>query len=309
MERAMANASTDLFTARLESAASRVEAELELILSQEARDGEIVRPERLLSALRYGVLNGGKRLRPFLVIETARLLDAPPDAALRIAAALECIHCYSLIHDDLPAMDDDALRRGQPTVHIAFDEATAILAGDGLLTLAFDVISSEETALPADIRLRLVNALSRAAGVGGMVGGQALDLMAEQDRPGEAAILQLQAMKTGALLRYACAAGAIAAGSDDQTVARMTRFGEIIGLAFQLADDLLDVTSDAATLGKATGKDAGRGKGTLVSLQGADAARSRLASLVDEAEAVLSPFGEKAETLKRAAGFIASRNR
>jgi farnesyl diphosphate synthase len=142
-----------------------------------------------------------------------------------------------------------------------------------------------------------------------MVGGQALDLMAEQDRPGEAAIVQLQAMKTGALLRYACAAGAIAAGSDDLTVAHMTRFGEIIGLAFQLADDLLDVTSDAATLGKATGKDAGRGKGTLVSLQGADAARQRLASLVAEAEDVLSPFGERAETLKRAASFIASRNR
>ncbi|MEQ8308849.1 MAG: polyprenyl synthetase family protein [Hoeflea sp.] len=305
----MESASPDLFTARLESAASRVEAMLEKILSQEARDGEIVRPDRVLSAMRYGVLNGGKRLRPFLVIETARLLDAPPEPALRIAAALECIHCYSLIHDDLPAMDDDDLRRGQPTVHIAFDEATAILAGDALLTLAFDVISSEDTALPAQLRLRLVNALSRAAGVGGMVGGQALDLMAEQDRPGEAAIVQLQAMKTGALLRYACAAGAIAAGSDDLTVAHMTRFGEIIGLAFQLADDLLDVTSDAATLGKATGKDAGRGKGTLVSLQGADAARQRLASLVAEAEDVLSPFGEKAETLKRAASFIASRNR
>lgn len=305
----MESASPDLFTARLESAASRVEAMLEKILSEEARDGEIVRPDRVLSAMRYGVLNGGKRLRPFLVIETARLLDAPPEPALRIAAALECIHCYSLIHDDLPAMDDDDLRRGQPTVHIAFDEATAILAGDALLTLAFDVISSEDTALPAQLRLRLVNALSRAAGVGGMVGGQALDLMAEQDRPGEAAIVQLQAMKTGALLRYACAAGAIAAGSDDLTVAHMTRFGEIIGLAFQLADDLLDVTSDAATLGKATGKDAGRGKGTLVSLQGADAARQRLASLVAEAEDVLSPFGERAETLKRAASFIASRNR
>lgn len=305
----MESASPDPFTARLESAASRVEAMLEKILSQEARDGEIVRPDRVLSAMRYGVLNGGKRLRPFLVIETARLLDAPPEPALRIAAALECIHCYSLIHDDLPAMDDDDLRRGQPTVHIAFDEATAILAGDALLTLAFDVISSEDTALPAQLRLRLVNALSRAAGVGGMVGGQALDLMAEQDRPGEAAIVQLQAMKTGALLRYACAAGAIAAGSDDLTVAHMTRFGEIIGLAFQLADDLLDVTSDAATLGKATGKDAGRGKGTLVSLQGADAARQRLASMVAEAEDVLSPFGERAETLKRAASFIASRNR
>ncbi|EDQ33270.1 Geranylgeranyl pyrophosphate synthase [Hoeflea phototrophica DFL-43] len=300
---------SDTFAIRLDSAAAQVAAALEALLGEAPLDGEIARPAHLILAMRHGVLNGGKRLRPFLVIETARMLGAPEDAALRVAAALECIHCYSLVHDDLPAMDDDDLRRGQPTVHIAFDEATAILAGDALLTLAFDVISAPETDLPADARLRLVNALSRAAGVGGMVGGQALDLAAERVSPDEAGIVKLQAMKTGALLRFACAAGAIAAGCDDAIVARVTRFGEIIGLAFQLADDLLDVTSDAATLGKAAGKDAARGKGTLVSLHGAPVAKQKLAALVDEAEAVLAPFGDAADTLRQAAGFIATREK
>ena len=226
---------------------------------------------------------------------------------MRVAAALECIHCYSLIHDDLPAMDDDDLRRGKPTVHIAFDEATAILAGDALLTMAFDILSAPETGLLAEARLELVNQLARAAGIGGMVGGQSLDLDAERVKPDEAGILRLQAMKTGALLRYACAAGAIAAGAEAAVLARMTRFGEIIGLAFQLADDMLDVTSDAATLGKAAGKDAGRGKGTLVSLHGVDEVRKRLDALVAEAALVLEPFGEEAETLRQAARFIANR--
>ncbi|MEM5492657.1 polyprenyl synthetase family protein [Hoeflea sp. AS16] len=298
---------TDNFAARLETTAQEVAAALEALLSETVLDGEIARPGYLLAAMRHGVLNGGKRLRPFLVVETARLLGAPELAARRVAAALECIHCYSLIHDDLPSMDDDDLRRGQPTVHVAFDEATAILAGDALLTLAFDILSSPETDLPADAKLRLVNQLARASGIGGMVGGQSLDLDAERVAPDEAGIVKLQAMKTGALLRYACAAGAIAAGADDQVLARMTRFGEIIGLAFQLADDLLDVTSDAATLGKAAGKDAGRGKGTLVSLHGVAAARQRLDGLVEEAAELLEPFGGKAETLRQAAGFIASR--
>lgn len=300
---------TESFASRLEATAQQVAAELEALLSGTLLEGEIARPDHLLAAMRHGVLNGGKRLRPFLVLETARLLGAPEHAARRVAAALECIHCYSLIHDDLPSMDDDDLRRGQPTVHVAFDEATAILAGDALLTLAFDILSSPETELPADARLRLINQLARAAGIGGMVGGQSLDLDAERVAPDEAGIVRLQAMKTGALLRYACAAGAIAAGADDQVLARMTRFGEIVGLAFQLADDLLDVTSDAATLGKAAGKDAGRGKGTLVSLHGVAAVRQRLDGLVEEASSLLEPFGQDGETLRRAAGFIASRER
>lgn len=299
----------DSFAARLETTAQEVAALLEALLSDSVLDGEIVRPGYLLAAMRHGVLNGGKRLRPFLVVETARLLGAPEIAARRVAAALECVHCYSLIHDDLPSMDDDDLRRGQPTVHIAFDEATAILAGDALLTLAFDILSSPQTDLPPEAKLMLINQLARAAGIGGMVGGQSLDLHAERVTPDEAGIVQLQAMKTGALLRYACAAGAIAAGADGQVLARMTRFGEITGLAFQLADDLLDVTSDAATLGKAAGKDAGRGKGTLVSLHGVAAVRQRLDQLVEEAALLLEPFGGEAETLRQAAGFIASRER
>lgn len=299
----------DNFAARLDAAAHKVATLLATLLSQSPLEGETVRPKHLILAMRHGVLNGGKRLRPFLVLESARLLDGPEDAALRVAAALECIHCYSLIHDDLPAMDDDDLRRGQPTVHVAFDEATAILAGDALLTLAFDILSSPGTELPDRAKLALINQLARASGVGGMVGGQALDLHAERVTPDEAGIVRLQAMKTGALLRYACAAGAIAGGADAEALARMTRFGEIIGLAFQLADDLLDVTSDAATLGKAAGKDAGRGKATLVSLHGIDAARRRLDGLVEEAALMLEPFGARAATLTEAAGFIASRDR
>lgn len=305
----MTSTQTDSFEARLDATAKDVASMLETLLSPMQLKGEIARPDHLMSAMRHGVLNGGKRLRPFLVLESAKLLGVPHDAAMRVAAALECIHCYSLIHDDLPAMDDDDLRRGQPTVHIAFDEATAILAGDALLTLAFDILSAPETELPAEIRLALINQLARAAGVGGMVGGQALDLQAEQTMPDEEGILRLQAMKTGALLRYACAAGAIAAGADNETLSRMTRFGEVIGLAFQLADDLLDVTSNAAIMGKATGKDAGRGKATLVSLHGNDAVRGRLDALVEEAALLLEPFGAGAEPLKQAAKFIASRNR
>ncbi|KGF69650.1 farnesyl-diphosphate synthase [Hoeflea sp. BAL378] len=302
-------AHTDSFAVRLDAAAQKVAALLAALLEEVPLEGEIARPEHLMRAMRHGVLNGGKRLRPFLVTETARLLGAPEAAALRVAAALECIHCYSLIHDDLPSMDDDDLRRGQPTVHIAFDEATAILAGDALLTLAFDILSAPETDLPDPAKLALISQLARAAGAGGMVGGQALDLQAERVTPDEAGIVRLQAMKTGALLRYACAAGAIAAGADAPTLGRMTRFGEIIGLAFQLADDLLDVTSDAATLGKAAGKDAGRGKGTLVSLHGIDQVRRRLDGLVEEAATLLEPFGAEARTLIEAAGFIASRDR
>lgn len=300
---------TDSFAARLETSAQEVASLLGTLLSETVLAGEIARPGHLVAAMRHGALNGGKRLRPFLVIETARLLGGTETAALRVAAALECVHCYSLIHDDLPSMDDDDLRRGQPTVHIAFDEATAILAGDALLTMAFDILSAPETAVPADAKLTLISQLARAAGVGGMVGGQFLDLHAERMTPDEAGIVQLQAMKTGALLRYACTAGAIAAGADDEIVARMARFGEIVGLAFQLADDLLDVTSDAATLGKAAGKDAGRGKRTLLSLHGVDAVRQRLDGLVAEAALLLEPFGSKAETLRQAASFIASRER
>ena len=297
------------FDARLEIRAQAVEALLRTLLDDRTLPGEIVRPATLLAAMRHGVLNGGKRLRPFLVLESAALFDADGEAALRVAAALECVHCYSLIHDDLPAMDDDDLRRGQPTVHRAFDEASAILAGDSLLTYAFDIIADDKTELPVQRRLDLVLGLTRAAGVGGMAGGQALDLEAERRRPDETGIITLQAMKTGALIRYGCEAGAILAGAAPADRERLAEFGSAIGLAFQLADDLLDLTSDAETMGKATGKDAAAGKATLVGLNGANWAQDQLHGLVEQAHALLEPYGERAALLKAAASFVANRRR
>ena len=302
----MENVSVD-FAQSLNLRALEVETMLVGLLDLRLRTGEVARPERLLAAMRHGVLNGGKRLRPFLVIESAAMFGKHGDAVLRVASALECIHCYSLVHDDLPAMDNDDVRRGQPTVHKAFDEAAAILAGDSLLTYAFDIVASDETDLPASIRIQLVSALARASGVGGMAGGQALDLMAEENKPDEAGIITLQAMKTGALIRFACEAGAIIAGASREDRERMAEFGSAIGLAFQLADDLLDVTADAAIMGKATGKDAAAGKATLVSLHGIDWTRKQLTGLVEQAESLLEPFGEDATILKQAARFIAER--
>ncbi len=312
------------FESLLDERARSVETLLRGILGQNPLPGEIVRPQRLIAAMRHGVLNGGKRLRPFLVVESAALFGArarQPEA-LRVAAALECVHCYSLVHDDLPAMDDDDMRRGQPTVHKAFDEATAILAGDALLTLAFDILSDDvhdrgpaampaaaRAAVPPAARLALVRGLARASGPGGMVGGQMLDLSAGQEKPGEAGIIRLQAMKTGALFRYACEAGAIVAGAGDGDRERLAEFGSAIGLAFQLADDLLDLTADAGQLGKATGKDAAAGKATLAALHGPDWARGQLHGLVEQASALLEPYGENAAVLKQAAHFVAHRDR
>jgi farnesyl diphosphate synthase len=275
----MSDQSQNQFKPRMANAAKRVEAELKAVLSDKIRGSEIARPEHLMAAMRHGSLNGGKRLRPFLVMEAAHLFDGNETAALRVATALECIHCYSLVHDDLPAMDDDDLRRGEPTVHIAFDEATAILAGDGLLTLAFDIIASDETPLDASAKIKLISELAQAAGLGGMVGGQALDLAAEKQQPDEAGILTLQQMKTGALIRFACQAGAIIGNAEPADYQRMTKFGQIAGQAFQLADDLLDVTSDTQTMGKNTGKDADAGKATLVGLHGIDWAQDQLRKL------------------------------
>ncbi|KSV93551.1 polyprenyl synthetase family protein [Sinorhizobium sp. GL28] len=298
---------TSPFTRRLAGNARAVEALLERLLGSATAVDEIARPANLLAAMRHGVLNGGKRLRPFLVIECADLLGGSLDASLRVGAALECVHCYSLVHDDLPAMDDDDIRRGQPTVHKAFDEATAILAGDSLLTFAFDIIAAPETLLTDGQKVELILALGRAAGHGGMAGGQALDLAAEKSPPDEAGIVTLQAMKTGALIRFACEAGAIVAGASENDRARLRHFGEKIGLAFQLADDLLDLTADAETMGKATGKDAARGKGTLVALHGQAWAEERLEQLVVEAEALLAPYGERSAILVDTARFVANR--
>ena len=295
------------FEERLTARAVAVETALDAILSPHGQEGEIIRPERLVNAMRHGVLNGGKRLRPFLVMESAALFEGDEEAAMRVAAALECVHCYSLIHDDLPAMDDDDLRRGQPTVHRAYDEAHAILAGDSLLTLAFDMIADPVTELAAATKVELIRMLARASGIGGMAGGQALDLQAETVKPDEAGIITLQAMKTGALIRFACEAGAVAAGASPQDRERLAEFGSAIGLAFQIADDLLDMTADAKKMGKRTGKDASRGKGTLPSLHGVEWAQKQLKGLVAQAEELLGLYGERAAILKDAARFVAFR--
>jgi farnesyl diphosphate synthase len=249
----------------------------------------------------------GKRLRPLLCILACEAVGGTAEQALPAACAVEMVHTYSLVHDDLPAMDDDDVRRGQPTVHRKFDEATAILAGDSLLTYAFDIIAAPETTLPAAVRIELVLSLARASGHGGMAGGQAFDLEAEKRELDEDEIVRLQRMKTGALIRFGCEAGAILAGAPAQERARLRRFGEIVGLAFQLRDDLLDLTADSATLGKAAGKDAARGKKTLPSIHGIQWTQSRLAGLIEEANNLLATHGEKAGMLMALADYVATR--
>ncbi|MCA3573296.1 MAG: polyprenyl synthetase family protein [Aestuariivirga sp.] len=257
--------------------------------------------------MRYAALGQGKRLRPFLVVETAALFDVPRQYSLRAGAALECVHCYSLVHDDLPAMDDDDLRRGKPTTHKAFDEATAILAGDALLTYAFEILSEEATHPDPKVRVRLVSQLARAAGVAGMVGGQMLDLEAETRSSTDLSdITLIQSLKTGALFRNACEAGAILGAADP---APLIRYAEKIGLAFQIADDILDIESTPEALGKATQKDRNMGKATFVDLLGLDGARARAEALVEEAIDSLSPYGAKAVILSEAARFIVERRK
>jgi len=301
------------FVARLSAAANDTEALLDRLLSPARIEGEILRPKRLIDAMRYASLGGGKRLRPFLVVESAALFEVPRACALMVGAALECVHGYSLVHDDLPAMDNDALRRGQPTVHKAFDEATAILVGDSLLTLAFDLLARPETHPKPAVRIALVAALARASGLGGMVGGQMLDLAAEgrfgpADRPdGLSAISTLQEMKTGALLRFACTAGALLGEAAPAAYDSLNHYGAALGRAFQIADDLLDVEGDAAIVGKSTGKDAAAGKATFVGALGVEGAKAQLRELITEAEAALARFGESADILKAAARFVAER--
>lgn len=304
---------------RIHTCAARVEKILTAILTKKPAKGEICRPIRLIEAMRYGALDGGKRLRPFLLIESAALLGGNRAGALLAGTALECVHCYSLIHDDLPAMDDSDLRRGRPSAHKAFGEASAILAGDALLTLAFDIISRDAVHDDPAVRLALTRELARAAGIGGMAGGQMLDLENDgrfgRDAPSQTAVAQphiadiirTQTMKTGALFRFACRAGAILARAPEADLARLDAFGCAFGEAFQIADDLLDVEGDAATLGKATGQDAAAGKVTFVSLLGADAARKRLHELVEQADAALGPFGRRGDMLRSLARFAAER--
>jgi farnesyl diphosphate synthase len=302
-----------LFESRLEGVAQEVSALLDRLLSGAAEAHAAVLPARLMDAMRHATLGGGKRIRPFLLVEVANLFAVPRERSLLAGAALECVHCYSLVHDDLPAMDDDDLRRGRPTVHKAFDEATAVLAGDALLTLAFEIMARREVHADPAIRIALVDELARAAGHAGMAGGQMLDLAAEgrfgpaAQPTGETDVLALQAMKTGALLRFACRAGAILGNAPNQTRAALDRFGRALGQAYQIADDLIDVEGDAALTGKAVGKDAAVGKATLVGVLGVAGTRARLTALIAEAQAALDPFGARADTLRATASFVAAR--
>ena len=301
------------FPDRLAGAARAVDERLDYWLAEVAATV----PPRLLAGMGHALMAGGKRFRPFLVVEMARLLggEKAADASIDAAAALECVHAYSLVHDDLPAMDNDELRRGQPTVWKAYDEWTAILVGDALLTLAFDIIARSgqgaSPALGSTQSVALVARLAAAAGASGMVGGQMLDLEAEKlgepRAPTAAHVRRLQSMKTGALIVFACEAGAIVAGAPPPAHAAAKVFGESIGLAFQISDDLLDATGDAGTVGKAVGKDLALGKATLVGIEGVDAARAHLEAAVARAIAALQPFGDAARPLREAAAFQLTR--
>jgi farnesyl diphosphate synthase len=299
------------FLAHLDAVAAETETLLSQLLATKPITGELDRPARLIEAMRYSSLGGGKRFRPFLVVESAALFGVPRQRALMAGAALECVHCYSLVHDDLPAMDNDELRRGQPTAHRKFDEATAILAGDSLLTFAFDILAREETHPEPAVRIELVLALARASGVGGMAGGQMLDLAAEGRfgtlTHGETDVKMLQAMKTGALLRFGCEAGGILASAKPHERQALERYGSAVGEAFQIADDLLDIEGDPALVGKQTGKDTAAGKATFVSVLGLAGAKARLQQLVAEAENALATFGPNAAILIEGARFVADR--
>jgi farnesyl diphosphate synthase len=309
------NTQDNPFLSRLDATAKDIDDLLGRLVSAAPAEGELARPPRLVEAMRYASLGGGKRFRPFLVVECAALFEVPRQHALMAGAALECVHCYSLVHDDLPAMDNDDLRRGQPTAHKAFDEATAILAGDGLLTFAFDILSRPQTHPDPAVRVKLVNALARAAGLGGMVGGQMLDLGTEgrftgngPQRLGEDDVRTLQAMKTGALLRFACQAGGMLGSATPVQRRALERYGSAVGQAFQIADDILDLEGDPALVGKSTGKDAVAGKATMVSVLGGAGAKARLKELVADAEQALAPFGPSAAVLVEGARFVADRH-
>ncbi len=293
---------SDLLSVAMAAAAEQLESVIDSLIAVPPG------PEaRVFEAMRYGTLNGGKRLRPFLVLSGARLFDVPDALALRVGAALEMIHSYSLIHDDLPAMDDDDLRRGNPSCHIEFDDATAILAGDGLLTLAFEVLADPATHPDAEIRCTLATSFARAAGAAGMVGGQMIDLEAEKLEATPELITRLENMKTGALISLSCESGAILgdAGADARAILR--DFGYDLGLAFQVTDDLLDVEGDEANLGKKVGKDAAAGKATFVSLLGVEGARREARMLVDRAIARLEGFGKDADAFRQMGYFVLER--
>jgi farnesyl diphosphate synthase len=286
--------------AQLEALRSRLEHTVGLV--NRTLDEILPRPEglyaRVVEAMRYAVFAGGKRLRPFLTLSTAALFDVPEQRALRVGAGIEALHTYSLIHDDLPCMDDDDLRRGLPTAHRQFDEATAVLAGDALLTFCFSVLADPRTHPSGDVRNALVARLADAAGTAGMIGGQMIDILAPDRTYGESEVILLQALKTGALFEFSCEAGAILAEAGDDDRQRLRRFARAFGLAFQITDDLIDAVGAAELAGKAVGKDLEQGKATLVSLYGVDKARAEAVRLANEAAESLSPYGPAAAHLR-----------
>jgi farnesyl diphosphate synthase len=288
--------------AALYGAAAAVERTLDQVLPRPA-GGQA----RVQEAMRYAVFAGGKRLRPFLVIETAKLFGADRGGALRVAAAIEALHTYSLVHDDLPAMDNDDFRRGIPTTHRRFDDATAILAGDGLLTLAFELLADPATHPSAEVRARLVTGLARAAGSDGMIGGQMIDIEAPNRTLDAAEVVDLQRRKTGALFEFSCLAGGELGGATPGDLDALRAYARDLGLGFQIADDLLDVLGDAASAGKAVGKDAALGKATLVSLLGVDAARAETRRLAERAATALQPYGAPARALQSLPFFLLDR--
>jgi len=262
---------------------------------------------RVYEAMRYSALAPGKRLRPFLVLASARMFGVAQRCALQVAAAVEMVHAYSLVHDDLPAMDDSDLRRGRPTCHKEFDEATAVLAGDGLLTAAFELLAEPDTHGDPAVRIELVSALASAAGAAGMVGGQMIDLIAEHQDLDIGAITRLQRMKTGALIAFSCEAGAILAKAPYELRTALRGYAHDLGLAYQIADDLLDVEGSAVETGKPVGADAAAGKATFVSILGAPRARAQAELLVRQAVAHLDLFEQRAELLREAARFVITR--
>ncbi len=262
---------------------------------------------RVIEAMRYASLGGGKRLRPFLLVSTADLFNVPRHSSLRAGAAVEMIHCYSLIHDDLPTMDDSDVRRGRPSVHKKFDDATAILAGDGLLTQAFEVLANPKTAEDADIRLQLIARLAAAAGAAGMVGGQMIDIFPKQEQLDLEGISELQRLKTGALIKFSCLGGAILGRAQADATSALTNYAANLGLAFQIVDDLLDAEGTEEEMGKPTGQDADLNKATFVKLLGHKGARTKAETLVKDACEQLTLFGPKAERLGEVPRFVINR--
>lgn len=295
------------FDSELKASADAIEAALDRHLGAERLSGPGLAPEGLVAALRHGSLGGGKRLRPLLVRQAGAVFGIAPEATLMAGLAVELVHCYSLVHDDLPAMDDDDLRRGRPTVHKAYGEATAILAGDALLTEAFALLARPDAHPDPAIRIALVAELAAGAGAAGMVGGQMRDIEGETTPLDQAAIAAMQAMKTGALIRAAVRMGAILGHADASALRSLTAYAEAAGRAFQLADDILDVTATPEAMGKATGKDAAAGKQTLVSRIGLEAARRELGEVIHAAITALTPFGPRADGLRATARYFAER--